>query len=112
MWWYIYSTYQYDSNKNLDKEKTLMCLESFNTDYIVQLTERTSTTSNPILTRCLTKELSEKNIENQRNYRRNTMKYNTAKLMTIEPAFYDGAEEGYAKMIVDYFFEGRGNKDV
>ncbi len=110
LWWYIYSTYQTE-NGNISKEKTIECLRHFNTDYILQLTERTGSTSNPTLTREMTKAIAKHQNDGHRPIYRNSLKYHNAKRLTIEPAFFDGGEEGYSKMIVDWVVTKEGEKN-
>ena len=52
MWWYIHLTYQGS------KEATKECLLKFNTDYIVNLVERTGKGVYPEITRAIFKELN------------------------------------------------------
>jgi hypothetical protein len=95
LWWYIHLSWQGD------EQKTMKILEGNTTDEIVQLVERSGPFGYRVqLCRVLMRKYGELELElrgrGTKLFRR-AMKLNTARLSVIEPALYEGEEEGYVK---------------
>lgn len=95
VWWLIHLTWQGA------EEPTRAALSDVTADTIVQLVERPGRGGFRIeLTRTLFRERSRKKLS--QNGFRALMKLNTARLIVIEPWFYDGGVEGYVRELHVY----------
>lgn len=100
LWWYIHLSWQGS------EEMTRIILEGKTTDEIVQLVERSGQQGYRVslcraIMRFYGSQGSEFKGRSSELFRR-VMKLNTARLAVIEPALYEGQEEGYVK---DLFHE-------
>jgi hypothetical protein len=95
LWWYVHLSWQGS------KEETYRVLEQNTTDEIVQLVERSGPFGyRVVLCRVMMRLYNEYGSglrgRNNKLFRR-AMKLNTARLAVLEPALYEGEEEGYVK---------------
>ncbi|MDN4066667.1 DUF6339 family protein [Paenibacillus vini] len=95
LWWYVHLSWQGS------KEKTYRVLEQNTTDEIVQLVERSGPFGYRVdLCRVMMRLYNEYGTglrgRNNKLFRR-AMKLNTARLAVVEPALYEGEEEGYVR---------------
>lgn len=99
IWWYIHLSWQNN------RENTYDTLSSFSTDEIVQLVERVGPFGyRRDLTRELMLQMGEKNILNtNRNFFRQAMKLNTARLKLVEPSLFPGGPKKYVEELINYF---------
>lgn len=99
IWWYIHLSWQ------KDRQTTHDILDSFSTDEIVQLVERVGPFGYRIdLTRELMSQFSKKNLlDKNRDFFRQTMKLNTARLKLVEPSLFPGGPKKYVEELIKYF---------
>ena len=99
IWWYIHLSWQ------TDRQTTHETLNSFSTDEIVQLVERVGPFGYRIdLTRELMSQFSKKNLlEKNRDFFRQAMKLNTARLKLVEPSLFPGGPKKYVEELIQYF---------
>lgn len=95
LWWYIHLSWQGS------KEETYQILEQNTTDDVVQLVERSGPFGYRVnLCRVMMRLYNEYGTglrgRNAKLFRR-AMKLNTARLAVVEPALYEGEEEGYVR---------------
>jgi len=112
IWWYVYLSW------NTDEKTTRKIIESPNcsTDTILNFVERTGRKGTSVETyRHIISIYSKIPAQDLAKYRKNSknddlfrvvMKINTARAMVVEPAFYTGGYEGYAKkLFIDAGFD-------
>lgn len=99
IWWYIHLSWQ------KDRQTTHDILDSFSTDEIVQLVERVGPFGYRIdLTRELMSQFSKKNLlDKNRDFFRQAMKLNTARLKLVEPSLFPGGPKKYVEELIKYF---------
>ena len=107
IWWYIHLSWQGD----MDKTERVLNSSCFTTDSVLNLVERTGRKGTYIsVYRMIMYFYSTISMENLSEYKKGTksqeddlfrvvMRLNTAKSMVIEPALYDGGEEGYVRSL-------------
>lgn len=101
LWWYIYLSWQGDS------EKTFEVLKDNTTDEIVQLVERSGPFGYRVdLCRNIMAyygSLGEEQKKRSSQIFRRVMKLNTARVKVVEPALLAGGEKEYVKELFEYF---------
>ncbi len=106
IWWYVYLSWQ----GNIKETEDLLLSPCFNTDSILNLSERVGRYGTYInVCRCIMKDYSTIPLSNIKQYNeklegnltlfRLIMKLNTVKSLVIEPDLCDGGVEGYVKSL-------------
>lgn len=110
IWWYVYIAHY----TNLEETRTTLLKEQFSTDTILNLVERAgrdgmniNVYKNIIKIYSLVKKASleefKKNSKKGDDLFRAVMRLNTARIIVIEPVFYEGGELGYVFSLFESF---------
>ena len=93
-----------DNKKVYAYDKTLKVIQEFNTDYILNIVDRSGSDGFRIqLVREIITQFYERREEIKKYFPRKIMLLNVARLEVYEPMTYDGGIKGYVKDLFDFY---------